>query len=386
MNVINYRVSLDMLDTSSQATIKAKKGDSACKIYITLSQNGKIYKMSKGSHATFSAKKSDGTFVLYDKCDIEGDSIVYDFLSSVNDDGCQITACAGTVECEVTLFNGSEQLTSPRFTLVVDGTVYNGEEIVSSDEANALKDLINEAEDTITEASNIVAEIENKLENGEFKGDKGDKGEQGLQGEKGKDAVTDQEFNPTSESAQSGKAVKQAIDYYTFSELLPEMYGHEISGIVSPSAVVNYVNDYAEQKPNYTLVYTTTLTEATAKVSNKVEDMLDSTKPIIVKVIVPPNTTFSNNYVALQFSFPSNRGISVRGNNWKTSTSNTVGVWECKQRNNIWDVTVAPYDKQVTTIDGDLMLLASDKIRYANVTAGGDLPVGTIIEIWGTPK
>lgn len=164
MNVINYRVSLDMLDTSSQATIKAKKGDSACKIYITLSQNGKIYKMSKGSHATFSAKKSDGTFVLYDKCDIEGDSIVYDFLSSVNDDGCQITACAGTVECEVTLFNGSEQLTSPRFTLVVDGTVYNGEELKSSDEVNFLEDLIEKAEDT-------VSEIEEKLANGEFNGD-----------------------------------------------------------------------------------------------------------------------------------------------------------------------------------------------------------------------
>jgi hypothetical protein len=172
MNVINYRVSLDMLDVLSQTTIKAKKGDSACKIHITLAKNGKIYKISEGCHATFSAKKSDGNFI-YDNCTIEGDTIVYDFASSIDENGvCQVSACEGTVECEVALFKGVEQLTSPRFTLVIDGTVYNGEEIVSSPEVGVLKDLINETEAT-------VQNIETKLADGEFKGEKGDKGDQG---------------------------------------------------------------------------------------------------------------------------------------------------------------------------------------------------------------
>ncbi len=52
------------------------------------------------------------------------------------------------------------------------------------------------------------------------KGVKGDIGPQGIQGEKGdkgdtgepgKDAVTDQTYNPTSENAQSGKAVAEAV-------------------------------------------------------------------------------------------------------------------------------------------------------------------------------
>lgn len=48
------------------------------------------------------------------------------------------------------------------------------------------------------------------------KGEKGDTGEQGpigLQGEPGKDAITDQTYNPESENAQSGKAVADAMAY-----------------------------------------------------------------------------------------------------------------------------------------------------------------------------
>lgn len=179
MNVLIYRVSLDMFDTLSQITIKAKKCDSACQIHITLTEKGKIYKIGEGCYATFNAKKSDGNFV-YDKCTIEDNAIVYDFTSSIDENGvCQISAFEGIVECEVTLYNAnSNQLTSPRFTLFIDGTVYNGEEVMSTPEANALKELI-------VEANKTVDEVERKLENGEFVGAKGDKGEQGIQGEKG---------------------------------------------------------------------------------------------------------------------------------------------------------------------------------------------------------
>lgn len=195
MNDINYRISLDMFDVQSQTTIKAKKGDSACKINITLTKSGKIYKIGEGCHATFNAKKADGNYI-YDKCTIEGDTIVYDFKSSIDENGfCQVTACEGNVECEVTLYKDNEQLTSSRFTLVVDGTVYNGEEIVSTPESNVLRELINEANDTVNE-------IETKLKNGEFNG------------KDGKDAVTDQTYSPESGNAQSGKAVAEALQGY----------------------------------------------------------------------------------------------------------------------------------------------------------------------------
>lgn len=174
MNVLKYRVSLDMFDILSQTTIKAKKGDSACQIHITLTEHGKIYQIGEGCYATFIAKKSDGNFI-YDNCTIKNNTIVYDFGTSVDENGiCQVSAYEGSVECEVTLYKAnSEQLTSPRFTLFIDGTVYNGEEIISTTKSNVLKELINKAKDT-------VDEIETKFENGEFVGEKGETGNSGV--------------------------------------------------------------------------------------------------------------------------------------------------------------------------------------------------------------
>lgn len=49
-------------------------------------------------------------------------------------------------------------------------------------------------------------------------GPKGDKGEQGVQGVAGKDAVTDQIYDPNSENAQSGKAVANAINDFALTK------------------------------------------------------------------------------------------------------------------------------------------------------------------------
>ena len=146
MNVLKYRVSLDMFDTHSQTTIKAKKGDSACQIYITLAKKGRLYDIGEGCSATFNARKSDGNFI-YDNCTIENNTIVYDFTSSVDENGvCQVSACEGIVECEVTLYSADgKQLTSPRFTLFVDETVYNGEEIASTPQSDFFKEIVAEA-------------------------------------------------------------------------------------------------------------------------------------------------------------------------------------------------------------------------------------------------
>jgi hypothetical protein len=151
MNYVNYRISLDMFDTSSQITLKAKKGDSACRIIIALTKNGKMYKIGEGCYATFNGKKADGTFV-YDNCTIEDNTIVYDFTSSIDENGvCQISAFEGVAECEVALFKDYKKLTSPRFNLVIDNTVYNGEEINSSSETDVLRGLIIEAKDIVEE-------------------------------------------------------------------------------------------------------------------------------------------------------------------------------------------------------------------------------------------
>lgn len=201
MNAIKYRVSLDMFDTLSQATIKAKKCDSACQIHITLTEHGKIYNISEGCYATFNAKKSDGTFV-YNDCTIEGNTIVYDFGAAIDEDGiCQVSAREGIVECEVTLYTAnSEQLTSPRFTLFIDGTVYNGEEIVSSPKFDAFKKFIEHKMDaTKGYIDNLVSNAKEELS-------------------------ADQTYDPESTNAQSGIAVAQAINHEKYFEIVDEEY------------------------------------------------------------------------------------------------------------------------------------------------------------------
>ena len=69
-------------------------------------------------------------------------------------------------------------------------------------------------------AEQLAQSVRSDADSGAFKGDKGDKGDTGAVGAKGdkgdkgdpgKDAVTDRAYSPTSENAQSGKAVAEAL-------------------------------------------------------------------------------------------------------------------------------------------------------------------------------
>lgn len=147
MNNSNYRITLDVHNTASQVSIPVKRGDTARCIHVTLMENGTPYQIADGCRAVFSGKKPDGNY-LYNDCTIDGNTIVYVLTS-------QTTAVVGTVECEIMLYGvESEQLTSARFSIVVEDTVYNDEAIISSQEANALNALVTEATSIVTKANN----------------------------------------------------------------------------------------------------------------------------------------------------------------------------------------------------------------------------------------
>ena len=159
-----YRISLDLHETNSQACLNVKRTDSYRVIIATLMENGKPYHIEDGCSAYFTAKKPDGR-VIYNDCIISDDTIMYELTE-------QTTAVPGITECEFVLYDiTGRKNTSPRFTILVDTTVYNGEEIVSSDEAKFVESFIEK-----------TREVEYKLEHGEFKGEKGDPGEKGDSG------------------------------------------------------------------------------------------------------------------------------------------------------------------------------------------------------------
>jgi hypothetical protein len=151
MNIIYNKISLDIHNIASQLTLAVKKGDTARGLIITLTENGKIYNIPKECYATFSAKKSDGTFVS-SGCEIKDNKIIYDFSP-------QLTKVPGRVDCESSLFSKDDaQITSPLFTLYVYRTIKDEyeEEIASSDEFKTLDRLISEATEVLVEAESTI--------------------------------------------------------------------------------------------------------------------------------------------------------------------------------------------------------------------------------------
>ena len=138
MEYIIHKLSLNMHSSISQTSLYVKSGDTKRKLRITLTENGKVYRISDGCVAVFSAKKDNGD-TLYNNCTIEDNTIVYEFTA--------LTAnVAGKMDCEIKLYDANNELiTSPQFAIIVDDVVRNDEGVVASDEFSALTKLISDA-------------------------------------------------------------------------------------------------------------------------------------------------------------------------------------------------------------------------------------------------
>lgn len=154
MNLSNFRISLDIHDMSSQVSISVKRGDTCRRICAVLTENGKPYVISDGCYAVFTAIKPDNTYLCND-CTVKDNVIIYDFDE-------QTVPVVGQVHCEIVLYNADNmRITSPRFDIIVDDVVYNGEEILSSNEGNALISAISEAKD-------VTSKLKQMLDDGVF--------------------------------------------------------------------------------------------------------------------------------------------------------------------------------------------------------------------------
>jgi hypothetical protein len=156
MNYTDYRISLDIFKTASQAVLPVKQGDTAYRLCISITANGSPYRITEGCYALFTAKKPDENFIN-NECTIENNVIYYQLTP-------QTTAAIGVVECEIVLYDSNdEQLATPHFSILVDAKAYNGEEIESSSEVNMLEDLIEESKAQIARAEAVVSYSANAL-------------------------------------------------------------------------------------------------------------------------------------------------------------------------------------------------------------------------------
>ena len=131
MNDSIFRISLDIHEHGSQAVLKVKKTDTGRKLCISLRAGSTSYTIADDCFAVFKATKPDGS-VLYNNCTIENNEIIYEFTE-------QTCTSVGTCRCEIALYGLDNKLiTSPRFTLLVDGTIYPDGIVESTDEFSAL--------------------------------------------------------------------------------------------------------------------------------------------------------------------------------------------------------------------------------------------------------
>jgi hypothetical protein len=132
MNASIYRISLDVHKVGSQEMLSVKRRDTARRILISLTDGGTPYEIAGDCKVRFRAKKADGK-IIYNDCRVLKNVIEYVPTSATTD-------TVGVVECEVTLYGAdNRQLTSPRFSLIVDESVVSDEEIEGTNEFTALE-------------------------------------------------------------------------------------------------------------------------------------------------------------------------------------------------------------------------------------------------------
>lgn len=134
-----YDLTLDIQSPQVQGLLCAKYGDTARAIRFRFRQEGLPWALPEGVEGVFTAVKADGN-ILYNTCQRENDSFVYPFTP-------QTASCPGLMRCELRLYLGEKLLTSPRFDIQVEDTLYHeGDTLDSTSEATELKHIGQEME------------------------------------------------------------------------------------------------------------------------------------------------------------------------------------------------------------------------------------------------
>ena len=113
MNNSTYRFSLDLDKQDSQEYVTVRRGDTAKRLSVLITESGTPYIITDGTAAVLAARKPDGSYISA-ACEIVDNRIEVTlpadtFTASVG----RLTACFG-------LSGGQAALSSPSFTIFVD--------------------------------------------------------------------------------------------------------------------------------------------------------------------------------------------------------------------------------------------------------------------------
>lgn len=177
MAQIIQKISVDVSNPNFFKAIVAKQYDSNSRfLNATLTHNGEKIEVLPTSTVTINARRKYG-----------GEK---SFYGVVNDDGTVTVPLTywmleleGTVDCDISVIDAEDKkLSTTKFVLEVEKASCKGENIEVDDDCDVVVKLIEDVNELKEKMANVSA--------------------------------TDQEYNPTSENAQSGKAVAEALEQF----------------------------------------------------------------------------------------------------------------------------------------------------------------------------
>lgn len=162
MEELIKKIRLDVNAESSQQVVFLRHMEQGRRIEFILNQSGKNYYVEDDKTAVVSGKRPD-EFSFYNAAEVSNGHVFYEITR-------QNSSAVGTVDAELRIIGTNDELLiTAAFKMEVGATVYQeGDEIVNSDEATALTQLISDATEAVnaTRASVIKGAEVSLTENG----------------------------------------------------------------------------------------------------------------------------------------------------------------------------------------------------------------------------
>lgn len=149
------------------------------------------------------------------------------------------TAAAGTIKLE---------LRAVRDDIVLKSAIFYGRILLSLNgqkdaPGNPLSDALNRLESTIADAQTLADEIRQKLDNGEFIGERGPQGEPGERGPQGDKGDKGDPGADGSDATVTAENIQSALGYAPGKALTSENYNGQIENL-SPDKITFIVNNF----------------------------------------------------------------------------------------------------------------------------------------------
>ena len=147
------RFTLDLQKHQSQTTVNVFQGDTAVRLYISLTDGGKPYMLEGRSFAVFYGKRQDGKPLVH-RCEvINSAEIMYEFQPATS-------YVLGIVNCQCRVYTDNQELiTAPRFSINVEEKVVEDDDFPITDDERSLLDEI-----LAGDAARIAAEEKRQVE------------------------------------------------------------------------------------------------------------------------------------------------------------------------------------------------------------------------------